>query len=110
MDLDIMGRNLIKKMNINDLVITSGRAGASILSNKKKDSIKVASYAKEIVDKIGAGDCLFALISLFLSSSFDKKLSLFLASLAAGMNVEKMGNSSYIDKIKFLKTINYILK
>jgi rfaE bifunctional protein kinase chain/domain/rfaE bifunctional protein nucleotidyltransferase chain/domain len=110
MDLDIMGRNLIKKMNINDLVITSGRAGAAIISNKKKDSIKVASYAEDIVDKIGAGDCLFALVSLFLSSSFDKKLSLFLASLAAGMNVEKMGNSSYLDKIKFLNTIKYILK
>ena len=100
---------LKSKMKIDNLIVTTGRAGAVMFSKKNK-VYKAASFAKEIVDKIGAGDCLFGLMSLFLSSKFDKKLSLFLSSLAAGKNVEKMGNSNFIKFADFLKTINYSLK
>jgi rfaE bifunctional protein kinase chain/domain/rfaE bifunctional protein nucleotidyltransferase chain/domain len=105
----IPGKKLMTKMNINNLIVTRGRDGATFFSKDKK-IFEVASYAKEVVDKIGAGDCLFAFVSLFLAAKFDKHLSLFLASLAAGKNVEMMGNSNYIKSIDLFKTINYCLK
>ncbi len=100
---------LKSKMKIKNLIVTRGRAGAVMFSKNNK-IINAASFAKEIVDKIGAGDCLFGFLSLFLSSKFDEELSLFLSSLAAGKNVEVLGNSSYINYNDFLKTINYCLK
>ena len=103
------GKQLMDRMSINNLIVTKGRGGAVFLSNDKK-TFEVTSYAKEIVDKIGAGDCLFGFVSLFLSAKFDKHLSLFLASLAAGKNVETMGNRDYIKFIDLIKTINYCLK
>ena len=101
--------NRLSKMKIKNLIVTRGRAGAVMFSKNNK-IINAASFAKEIVDKIGAGDCLFGFLSLFLSSKFDEELSLFLSSLAAGKNVEVLGNSSYINYNDFLKTINYCLK
>jgi rfaE bifunctional protein kinase chain/domain/rfaE bifunctional protein nucleotidyltransferase chain/domain len=105
----IPGKQLMTRMSIDNLIVTKGRAGAVFLSKDNK-IFEVASYAKEIVDKIGAGDCLFAFVSLFLSAKFDKHLSLFLASLAAGKNVETVGNSDYIKSIDLFKIINYSLK
>jgi rfaE bifunctional protein kinase chain/domain/rfaE bifunctional protein nucleotidyltransferase chain/domain len=105
----ISGKQLMARMNLDNLIVTKGRAGAAFLSKDKK-TFEVASYAKEVVDKIGAGDCLFAFASLFLAAKFDRYLSLFLASLAAGKNVEMMGNSNYIKSIDLIKTINYCLK
>ena len=105
----ISGKQLMTRMSINNLIVTKGRAGAVFLSKEQKN-FEVASYAKEIVDKIGAGDCLFGFVSLFLSAKFDEHLSLFLASLAAGKNVETMGNRDYIKSIDLIKTINYCLK
>jgi bifunctional ADP-heptose synthase (sugar kinase/adenylyltransferase) len=105
-----IGKKLIKKMNIDNLIVTMGRAGAALL-NKTKPSYSVApSFARDIVDKVGAGDCLFALLSLFLSSKINSEVSLFLASIAAGKNVEIVGNSNYLDRVEFLKTVDHILK
>ena len=105
-----LGKKLIKKMNIENLIITMGRAGAVLLNSSKRTHLALPSFARDIVDKVGAGDCLFALLSLFLSSKINSEVSLFLASIAAGKNVEIVGNSDCLDRVEFLKTINHILK
>lgn len=105
-----IGKKLMKKMNASKLVVTMGRAGAIMLDKSKKAKYEAPSFAKDIVDKVGAGDCLFALLSLFLSCKMNSEISLFLASVAAGKNVEIMGNSDYLKRIEFLKTVDHILK
>ena len=40
-------------------------------------------FATQVVDKIGSGDALLALLSVCLYSKIDDDLSLFIASLAA---------------------------
>ena len=53
---------------------------------------------------------MLSIISLCLKSSFDVKLALLLASLAAAQSVESIGNKEVINKTQILKTLENILK
>lgn len=104
---------LIKKystiINAQFIVVTRGAIG-SILYDVKGDKIYgSASYAKKIVDKIGAGDTLLALFSIFFHISKDPQLSLFISSVGAGKNVENMANSKSIEKATLLKLVEHLV-
>ncbi len=105
---------LIKKLsldqNVNNLVVTRGTSGAILYNKKDKKFNLCAAYAKNSVDKIGAGDAMLSIIALCLKSGFDRDLALLTASLAAAQSVETIGNKEPVNKTKILKTLENILK
>ena len=103
-------KKLSKEKKIQNLIVTLGGSG-SILYNYKKNKIFYAdAYAKNIVDKIGAGDTMLSLIAPCLKSKIDIELSLLISSLAAAYSVENIGNKNSIKKIDILKNLENILK
>ena len=68
------------------------------------------SFSNMVVDAVGTGDAMLAILSLCLKKNFDKNFSLLIASLAAAQSVETIGNSVPIKKNKILKSIQYLLK
>ena len=99
-----------QREKIQNLIVTLGGNG-SILYNYKKNKIFHAdAYAKNIVDKIGAGDTMLSLIAPCLKSKIDIELSLLISSLAAAHSVENIGNKNSIKKIDILKNLENILK
>ena len=64
---------------------------------KKNKFFYADAYAKNIVDKIGAGDTMLSLIAPCLSSKIDIDVSLLISSLAA-QSVESIGNKNSIKK------------
>ncbi len=103
-------KKLSKEKKIQNLIVTLGGNG-SILYNYKKNKIFHAdAYAKNIVDKIGAGDTMLSLIAPCLKSKIDIELSLLISSLAAAYSVENIGNKNSIKKIDILKNLENILK
>lgn len=96
-------------INSEYLSVTKGKAGA-FLVNRDKSLIDCPGFASKVVDKIGSGDALLALLSVCLYSKIDESLSLLIASLAAAQSVETIGNSIPVNKIKLLKTISHFLK
>ena len=86
-----------------------GRAGAMMLDENDK-TIICPAFAFDIVDKIGAGDTLFAYLNLFLLAGCDKELSLFIASIAAAENTGTYANNNILSKINLKKSIHYLLK
>jgi fructose-1-phosphate kinase PfkB-like protein len=99
-------KNIIKAKYI---TVTKGKDGAFLL-NDKIVSVNCPGFAVEVVDKIGSGDALLALLSVCLYSKMDEDLSLFIGSLAAAQSVETIGNSMPVNKVKLLKTISHLLK
>jgi sugar/nucleoside kinase (ribokinase family) len=89
--------------------VTRGKEGAFLL-NGNKPPVTCPGFALEVVDKIGSGDALLALLSVSIYSQIDEDLSLFIASIAAAQSVESIGNSSPVKKVKLLKTISHFLK
>ena len=56
------------------------------------------AFASKVVDKVGSGDAMLALLSASLRSGYDEKMSLLIGSLAAAQSVETIGNSKSVSK------------
>ncbi len=108
-NLKSMTDKLIKSNNIKQIIITSGDEGARLFEKNKKQ-INVPAFANKIIDKIGTGDAFLSMYTLANYAKIDKKSSLLLASLAASISLETVGNSSFINKINILKALDHILK
>ena len=108
-DLEILAASLINMVAAKHITVTQGRDGAFLL-NDDKMLVDCPGFAVNIVDKVGAGDALLALLSVCLYSGIEEDLALFIASLAAAQSVESIGNRKSVDKVELLKTISHSLK
>ena len=104
-----MATTLKDIINAKYIAVTQGKEGAFLIKNNKNPE-RSPGFATQIIDKIGSGDALLALLSVCLHSNLDEKLSLFIGSLAAAQSVETVGNSVPVSKRKLLKTISHLLK
>ena len=103
-------KKLSKDRNVENLVVTKGSSG-SILYNKKLNKFFTSeAYAKKVIDKIGAGDTMLAIIGLCLQLKMNTNLSLLISSLAAAQSVGSLANEIKLDQIQMLKTLENILK
>ena len=103
-----LSKKLKKEIKTKTLVVTSGKSG-SLLLNTKNQKIFCPAFAKNKLDKIGAGDSFFAIISLCKSCNLNEINSIFLASLAAAYTVEKFGNDKPINLNETKKILSHIL-
>ena len=94
-NLEKMGIKLMKFLKINKLIITRGNRGV-ILVEKKGKTTYAPAFANKVVDKVGAGDTMLAMISLCMKIKMPGDLSLFLGSLAGATAVENIVTSPYI--------------
>jgi rfaE bifunctional protein kinase chain/domain/rfaE bifunctional protein nucleotidyltransferase chain/domain len=105
---------LLKKLAVNlsskFSVVTSGSSGAILYNHESEDYFVCPAFASKVVDKIGAGDAMLALLSISLFNTGEESLSLLLGSLAAAQSVESIGNSIPISKTTLLKTIQHSFK
>ena len=87
-----IGGSLLKYLNAN-VLITRGERGMSLF--EKTGSItSIPAKAKEVYSLIGAGDTVVATIAMAVASGADLKEASFLANIAAGIKVGKIGTAS----------------
>ena len=109
-NIDSLIQKLSNQIKAKYVVVTSGRSGVKLYDSIKKTIHQCPAFANKIVDKVGAGDTLLAVISLLLYNNCDIDLSLFISSLCAAESVESIGNSNIIDPSYTLKRIEHMLK
>ena len=107
--IETLGKLIKKNNKIQNVIITRGKNGAVMIDNKSR-IINVPAFANSSVDKIGAGDSLFAVCSIALSAGIDGYLSLFLGSLSAAESVKFQGNKFSINKNIIERYISYIYR
>ena len=108
-NIEDLAAQLKNSISAKYMSVTKGRMGAFLLSDEKEPTTCPA-FANEVVDKIGSGDALLALLSVCLFNGVQEDLSLLIASIAAAQSVESIGNSYPINKVNLLKTISHFLK
>ena len=91
-------------------MVTQGSGGATLYDSEGYKYHYCPAFAAKVVDKIGAGDAMLALLSCTLKSGFDPDISLFMGSLAAAQSVETIGNSVPVSKTQLLKTFSHAIK
>jgi rfaE bifunctional protein kinase chain/domain/rfaE bifunctional protein nucleotidyltransferase chain/domain len=107
-DIQILMKKLIKEMKLKNLIVTRGSSGV-IMITKNYKIFRCQAYAGKIVDKIGAGDAMIAILALLLFTNVDSQLSLFVASLCASQKISFIGNKQSIDKNILLKEIEHLI-
>jgi len=108
-NLEKMAFKLIKDLKINNLIVTRGKTGANLITKNGK-VISCPAFANKVIDKVGAGDAMLAVISLCIKVKIPNDLSLFLGSLAGATAVENIGNSKFINKDELLRQIQFAIK
>ena len=92
------------------LIVTSGRAGATLYNKKNNKVYKCPAFTNTVVDKVGAGDTMMSISALCCEKKLNNNVNLFISSIAAVQAVNTIGNKNQINKVNLLKTINHMLK
>ena len=90
------GKDLIKSLNLNSLLITRGSEGMTLLDKRNGKVVRedFPTEARDVFDVSGAGDTVIASIAAGLAGGFSLSESIQLANLAAGIVVGKSGTAT----------------
>ncbi|MBS3918853.1 MAG: D-glycero-beta-D-manno-heptose-7-phosphate kinase [Deltaproteobacteria bacterium] len=102
--LDRAGRNLLKRLKCDALVITRGEDGVAVFEPHQRPLL-VPTEAKEVYDVTGAGDTVIGTMALALGAGASIRRAAELANHAAGIVVGKVGTATVSQKelIKMMK-------
>ena len=88
-EIEKSARQIIKKFNLNGILVTRSAEGLTLIDGKKISHVK--AHAQEVFDVSGAGDTVIAVFTLALAGGIDSTAAAFLANVAAGVVVAKVG-------------------
>ena len=93
------GKNVIKKYNIKNLLITRSEKGMLLINSKLIKKIKADT--KKVIDVTGAGDTVIATLASMLTLGLSVEDSIKISNHAAGIVIGKSGTASinYLDLI-----------
>jgi D-beta-D-heptose 7-phosphate kinase/D-beta-D-heptose 1-phosphate adenosyltransferase len=86
------GRKLLADQQIATLLLTRGEAGMTLIQPDRHESLP--AQAKDVFDVTGAGDTVIAVMSLGMALNLPLPESMYLANLAGGIVVGKLGTST----------------
>ena len=113
-DKELSNLDLIKKIQqrikCKFIAITHGKKVRPYIQQKSKELVKVPAFARQVVDKVGAGDALFPILATCLKSKVPMDISLYIASISAAINSESYASKNILDKIYFKKFLEHSLK
>jgi len=88
------GFEILKQSAARYVVITLGKDGMAIFSEKSGQYFMIPTEAREVYDVSGAGDTIIAVLALAIVAGGDIEESGILANIAAGVEVGKRGTST----------------
>jgi len=90
---EVAGRMLIEKTGAQNILITRGERGMSLVS-ADGEIVHMPTQSKEVYDVTGAGDTVVAVLALVLAAGGNVWDAAHLANMAAGIVVGKMGTAT----------------
>ena len=101
--LEKIGREIMNKLSIEQLLITLGSEGMVLF--EKNRMIKIPAKARKVFDVTGAGDTVISVLTLSKVSGANWLESAFISNLAAGYVVGEIGTAA-ITRDKILDLLN----
>ncbi len=92
-DLEEVGRELLKKLNSQAVLITLGEEGMALFE-KNRPTTRIPTMAREVFDVSGAGDTVIAVFALGIAVGASLKEAAVLSNAAAGIVVGKLGTAT----------------
>ncbi len=102
-------KKLMQEFNYKNVVVTSGVSGS--FACRQGESMNVTpAFATSVKDRVGAGDAVLAVTSLFVSQGAPTELVGFIGNVVGAQAVNIMGNKSFIEKVPLMKHIVHLMK
>lgn len=76
------------------ILVTRGKNGMTLVFGNDREPLHLKAHAREVFDVTGAGDTVIALMTAALAVGVDYHRAAYLANLAAGLVVRKLGTAS----------------
>lgn len=86
------GEKLRKKLSLEYLLITLGKDGMILFSNKK--ALSYASEQQDVFDVTGAGDTVISILASYLTAGKSIASAVKMSNIAAGLSIQKLGSTS----------------
>lgn len=81
-------QKVIEEFNLSGLIVTRSAKGLSLIDDKISH---IKAHAQEVFDVSGAGDTVIAVFAAALAGKLDSEAAAYLANVAAGVVVAKVG-------------------
>lgn len=91
-NMEEIGKELKKKLQLDNLLLTRSEEGMSLFIEDK--IVNIPTFAKEVYDVTGAGDTVISVFTLAAASGVSWHEAAKIANTAAGVVVGKMGTST----------------
>lgn len=85
---------LIEKADLQNLLVTRGEKGMTLVSRNAEEVIHLKAQARDVFDVTGAGDTVMAVLATAYAGGLSLGESAELANIAAGLVVAKSGTAS----------------
>lgn len=108
-DIETLVAGLSRRLNCKTIMVTQGKRG-TLLYQDGKGFNKSPSLAIKVVDRVGAGDSVLALSSVCVAQEMPTEIVSFIANIVGAQAVTIVGNSTSIDRVAVLKTVESLLK
>ncbi len=108
-DLRKKMENLRNQLSCQYFTVTLGRKGCAICDTDNR-YVKIPSFTRKVVDRVGAGDAFFAVTALTAAQKSPVELIGFIGNIVGSLAVKVIGNKKAINKQSTEKFITSILK
>jgi len=108
-EINKLVKNYSIQNRISEILVTQGTRGSLFYNSKKKSFTKCPAFSKNALDKVGAGDTMLAIASLFVDRNRNPYPMLLVSSLAAAHSTSYFANSKVLTKKEIIKTLKYTL-
>lgn len=106
--LEYVIKKVFKKLKCREIIITRGSAGS--ISFSGDGFSETPALTQNIVDRVGAGDALFAISAPCIYSGMNSDMVSLVGNVAGALQVQTMGNKRPIDFTEMTKFITRLLK
>ncbi|MBI3955598.1 hypothetical protein HY338_04070 [Candidatus Gottesmanbacteria bacterium] len=108
-DLKPLVRKVGRILKCPNIIVTKGPEGSINFSEGTGFSY-TPSLTHNIVDRVGAGDALFAYTSICQFSKIDWELVSFIGNVAGALHIQTVGNKKPVELVDMVKFITRLLK
>jgi len=105
---DIM-RLMREKLNCNTLMVTRGHKGTAYV-DRGKSIHESPALASKVVDRVGAGDALFAFTAPLMAIKLPQDLISFIGNAVGALKVQIVCNRAPVDVVDLMKFVTRLLK
>ncbi len=108
-ELEKMVKKIFLRMKCRTMMVTKGPKG-SISYSKVEGYVNAPAVTDRVVDRVGAGDALFAITAPCVCAGFSNELVSFIGNVAGALQVQIVGNKKPIEFSDLIKYITRLLK